>query len=79
MKAKNFIMKKIKSKGILLIILLIPFLTFAQENESAMHTVKANRDLVAQLGQLLPMGINPYATVFLTSILSKSNIQIKYP
>lgn len=52
------------------ILLFIPYVIFAQ-HASALNAIDTNSSLVSQLAQLLPMGINPYATVFLTSILSK--------
>ncbi len=67
-------MKTFKIKTLLLLVLLTPFLLLAQEGVSAMQAVNNNSGLMSQLAQLLPMGINPYATVFFTSILSKSGM-----
>jgi len=71
-------MKKIKLKALLLLGVLMPFLLLAQDNENAMVAVKTNGDLIAQLAHLLPMGINPYATVFFTSILSKMGMHNEF-
>ncbi|TCI91352.1 hypothetical protein [Tenacibaculum sp. M341] len=62
-----------KKRILLPLLLSIPFLLIAQ-HASPMAAVDSNSSLVSQLAQLLPMGINPYATVFLTSILSKMGI-----
>lgn len=62
-----------KKRILLPLLLSIPFLLIAQ-HASPMTAVDSNSSLVSQLAQLLPMGINPYATVFLTSILSKMGI-----
>jgi len=52
----------------------MPFLLIAQESENAIRAVNVNGGIIAQLAHLLPMGINPYATVFFTSVLSKMGI-----
>lgn len=65
-------MKKTITKLPLLFALLTPFFLFAQfKNTAVLGSVSAQGDLISQLAQLLPMGMNPYATVFVTSILSK--------
>lgn len=71
-------MKKYIKKVLWLLVFLIPFLLIGQESINAMQTVNTNSNFVSQLAQLLPMGINPYATVFLTSILSKSGIHNEF-
>ncbi|CAM1343933.1 hypothetical protein [Tenacibaculum amylolyticum] len=68
-------MKKTLTKLSLLLSLCIPYLVIAQhKSTSLIGSVAHSGDLVSQLAQLLPMGINPYATVFVTSILSKMGI-----
>ncbi len=67
-------MKKKRLLGFVILLVLLPILIVAQNSESAISAVNANDGLVAQLSQLLPMGINPYATVFLTSLLSKLGV-----
>ena len=71
-------MKKKRLLGFLILLVLLPILIVAQNNETAISAVHANDGLVAQLAQLLPMGINPYATVFLTSVLSKLGIHNEF-
>lgn len=68
-------MKKIRTKLSLLFSLCIPYLVIAQHKSSHLiGSVTHGGDLVSQLAQLLPMGVNPYATIFVTSILSKMGI-----
>jgi len=45
---------------------------------NATNTIHQNSGFASLLGQLLPMGINPYATVFLTSIFSKFGLENQY-
>jgi len=68
-------------KRLLIIVLLIlPLFVIAQETGSsnATSTIHQNTGFASMLGQLLPMGINPYATVFLTSIFSKFGLENQY-
>jgi len=59
---------------------MMPLLLIAQEfgSNSATSTIHQNTGFAALLGQLLPMGINPYATVFLTSVFSKFGLENQY-
>ena len=57
---------------IFLLILLLPFLLFAQtENTEIQQVLTQNVSLIDQFSQLAPMAINPYITVFLTSLCAK--------
>ncbi|WP_234859308.1 hypothetical protein [Aquimarina aquimarini] len=68
-----------RSRILLLILLVLPFMMLAQEtNEDAISAIDQNSTLVSQFAQLAPMGINPYITVFLTSVLSKFGIHNEY-
>ena len=59
-------------KKILLLFLIIPLCSIAQESNSAIQeTIIENSSLIDQFAQLAPMGINPYATVFITSLCAK--------
>jgi hypothetical protein len=73
-------------KKLLLILMFLPLLLIAQTPDkviqepkteaqepktSAQQTLVQNNTLIAQFAQLAPMGINPYAAVFLTSLCSK--------
>ncbi|WP_324027802.1 hypothetical protein QSV08_07605 [Maribacter sp. BPC-D8] len=59
-------------KKILLIFIFIPVMLLAQtENLEVQETISQNSALVEQFAQLAPMGVNPYLTVFLTSVCSK--------
>ena len=59
-------------KKILVLLLVVPFLAMAEVNsEDAQAALHQNSGLVEQFAQLAPMGINPYATVFMTSICAK--------
>lgn len=71
-------MKKKRLLGFVILLVLLPILIVAQNSETAINAVHANDGLVSQLAQLLPMGINPYATVFLTSLLSKLEIHNEF-
>ena len=60
-------------KKILLILIFIPVMLLAQtENLEVQETISQNSALVEQFAQLAPMGVNPYLTVFLTSVCSKA-------
>ena len=66
-------------KKILLILILFPFLLQAQtENLEVQETITQNSVLFEQFAQLAPMGINPYLTVFLTSVCSKVGFHNDY-
>ena len=66
-------------KKIFLILILFPFLLQAQtENLEVQETITKNSILVEQFAQLAPMGINPYLTVFLTSVCSKAGFHNDY-
>ncbi|MBA6314628.1 hypothetical protein [Cellulophaga baltica] len=57
---------------LLLIVLSIPFVLFSQTDASQIQqTLTQNFSLVDQFSQLAPMAINPYITIFLTSLCSK--------
>lgn len=59
-------------KKIIYISLLFPALLFAQEsNLDLQETLHQNSSLIDQFAQLAPMGINPYITIFLTSLCAK--------
>ncbi len=59
-------------KKITLLFLLIPFLLLAQNStQEIQDTLDQNATLIDQFAQLAPMGINPYLTVFLTSLTAK--------
>lgn len=67
-----------KLKVLLVIVLLIlPLLLVAQET-TATSTIHQNTGFASMLAQLLPMGINPYATVFLTTVFSKFGLENQY-
>lgn len=66
-------------KRILLILILFPFLLQAQtENLEVQETIAQNSVLIEQFAQLAPMGINPYLTVFLTSVCYKVGFHNDY-
>ena len=66
-------------KNILLILILFPlFLQAQKENLEVQETISQNSALVEQFAQLAPMGINPYLTVFLTSVCSKVGFHNDY-
>ena len=66
-------------KKILLILMVLPLFVLAQaENPEVQETVTQNGILIEQFAQLAPMGINPYLTVFLTSICSKAGFHNDY-
>jgi hypothetical protein len=66
-------------KKYLLILFLFPLLLQAQtENLEVQETISQNSNLVDQFAQLAPMGINPYLTVFLTSVCSKAGFNNDY-
>ena len=66
-------------KKILLITILFPLFLQAQtEGLEASETISQNSALVEQFAQLAPMGINPYLTVFLTSVCSKVGFHNDY-
>ena len=59
-------------KKALLILLLLPLFLIAQDdNLEIQGAITQNSDLIEQFAQLAPMGINPYATVFITSLCAK--------
>ena len=60
-------------KKIFLLIFIISFHAYSQEEESIspQEVVAYNGGIVEQLAQMTSMGINPYTSVFLTSISSK--------
>ena len=59
--------------------MVLPFLVQAQtEKLEVQQTISQNSALVEQFAQLAPMGINPYLTVFLTSICSKFGFHNDY-
>jgi len=71
MKAIQYSLAKISA----LILLLTPlFLLLQNQATDAGNALSQNGDLIAQLGQLAPMGINPYIAVFATSVFSKLGI-----
>ena len=64
---------------ILLIIILIPLMLQAQTGDLEISkTIDQNSALVEQFAQLAPMGINPFLTVFLTSVCSKVGFHNDY-
>ena len=64
---------------ILLIIILIPLMLQAQTGDLEISkTINQNSALVEQFAQLAPMGINPFLTVFLTSVCSKVGFHNDY-
>ena len=66
-------------KKILLTIILFPLLLQAQTGDLEIpETINQNSALVEQFAQLAPMGINPYLTVFLTSVCSKVGFHNDY-
>ena len=66
-------------KKFLLITILYPLLLQAQTGDlEVSETISQNSALVDQFAQLAPMGINPYLTVFLTSVCSKSGFHNDY-
>jgi hypothetical protein len=59
-------------KKILVLLLVLPMLAIAEVNGGdAKEVLHQNSGLVEQFAQLAPMGINPYATVFMTAICTK--------
>ncbi|TPN86913.1 hypothetical protein [Aquimarina algicola] len=59
-------------KKITLLFLLIPFFLLAQNStQEIQDTLDQNATLIDQFAQLAPMCINPYLTVFLTSLSAK--------
>lgn len=59
-------------KKLLLILLLLPLISTAQESSHEIQaTLTHNSNLIDQFAQLAPMGINPYVTVFMTSLCAK--------
>ncbi|MGB5981105.1 MAG: hypothetical protein WBG46_03075 [Nonlabens sp.] len=71
MKAIQYSLVKISA---LLIIVTPLFLLLQNQATDASNALSQNGDLIAQLGQLAPMGINPYIAVFATSVFSKLGI-----
>jgi len=70
-----------KLKGLLIItILTSPLLLIAQEVSRATATsvIHQNTGFASMLAQLLPMGINPYATIFMTTVFSKFGLENDY-
>ncbi|MFV0484546.1 MAG: hypothetical protein ACK5MG_10710 [Bacteroidales bacterium] len=67
-------------RKIIYLIVLFPLISFAQiENESAAQaTLEHNNDLLQYLAQLAPMSVNPYTSVFATSIFSKLGFHSEY-
>lgn len=66
-------------KKLTLITLLIPFSIFAQQSiEDIMSSLNQNEQIIEQLAQLGPMSINPYLTLFITSLLSKYDVHNEY-
>lgn len=64
-------MKKI----VLFILLFFPVILFSQESDPELNkTLQDNSFIMEHLGQLAPMAINPYLTLFITSVLSKMGI-----
>ncbi|NME69947.1 hypothetical protein [Flammeovirga aprica] len=59
-------------KLIFFVTLLLPTIVFAQDNiEEATNAAKQNALLIEQFSLLSPMSINPYTSIFVTSLLSK--------
>ena len=69
-----------KREFLIALLLLLPMFFLGQETapNNATNTIHQNSGFASLLGQLLPMGINPYATVFLTSIFSKFGLENQY-
>ena len=67
-------------KKIFLLIFLLSFLAYSQEEESStpQDVVAYNSGIIEQLAQVTSMGINPYTSVFLTSISSKFGYSNEY-
>ena len=66
-------------KKVLLVLIMIPLLLQAQtESLEVQETISQNTALVEQFAQLAPMGVNPYLTVFLTSVCSKMGFHNDY-
>jgi hypothetical protein len=66
-------------KKVIFILMVFPFLFQAQTDSlQIQRTINENSELVEQFAQLLPMGINPYLTVFLTSVCSKFGFHNDY-
>lgn len=60
---------------IVLFLLFFPVILFSQEaNLELDRTLQDNSFIMEHLGQLAPMAINPYLTLFITSVLSKMGI-----
>lgn len=66
-------------KRLLFILMVLPFFLQAQtDNIEVKEAISQNTVLVEQFAQLAPMGINPYLTVFLTSVCSKIGFHNDY-
>ncbi|NQX92975.1 MAG: hypothetical protein HRT74_12790, partial [Flavobacteriales bacterium] len=60
---KNFL-------GIIILLSIFPFLALADGGSGVNQSIQGNEYLVGYIAQLAPMAINPYLTIFLTSLFS---------
>ncbi len=69
---------KLSSHLLTIAIISFPIVVFAQGNEELQAVISTNQHFTELIGQLLPMAISPYLTVFTTCILSKLHIHTDF-